>query len=85
MSFLIHWRSLAFSQMQELVRDYPRLLTEFIYALRSLPTQLNQDAVEWGESRSGSHRLGYIGVLQVLVWVDEDDEVVDICRSETEA
>lgn len=76
--FLIHWRSIAFNQMQALVRDNPHLLTELIFALRALTTQLNRSADVWGESRSGSHRLGYVGVLEVLVSVDEDDSVVDV-------
>jgi hypothetical protein len=84
--FLIHWRSEAHEQMQSLVSDHPELLTEFVYALRELTTKLNREADTWGESRSDGHRLGYVGVLQAFIWVDDEnqeedeDRIVDIVK-----
>ncbi len=84
--FLIHWEIEAHEQMQSLVSMHPALLTEFIYALRELTTNLNRGADTWGESRFEGLRLGFVGLLQVLIWVDEDaidndeDVVVDIVQ-----
>ena len=79
--FLISWQPWPFDKMQALLRENPHLQTELTYTLRALTTQLNRSADEWGESRWDDYRLGFVGVLQVLVKVDEDDshvEVVDL-------
>ena len=78
MIFLTTWQPTAFDRMQDLVRDFPQLRTEFIYALRSLTTELNRRGDVWGESRHGRYRLGFIGVLQVLIRLDEDDPIVEV-------
>jgi hypothetical protein len=75
--FLIHWHAAAHAQMQDLVSRHPAMLTDFIYSLRELTTLLNREADTWGESRSNGLRLGYVGVLQVLIWTDEEDEDSD--------
>lgn len=51
--FLVSWQPPAFDRMQAVIRAHPELKTEFIYALRSLTTELNRAADTWGESRSG--------------------------------
>jgi hypothetical protein len=58
--------------MQALVRDNPELKAAFVYSLQTLSADLREAADTWGESRSGSHRLGNAGVLSVLVWVNPD-------------
>lgn len=76
--FLVSWQPPAFDRMQGLIRAHPELRTEFIYSLRSLTTELNRAADTWGESRSGDDRIGFVGVLEVLVRLDPDNSLVEV-------
>lgn len=53
--------------MQQLIRDNPDLKAGFAYSLSSLTTELGESADTFGESLSGTYRLGFVGVLSVLV------------------
>jgi hypothetical protein len=76
--FSIAWAQRAFDQMQAIIRDNPTLKAGFIYSLQTLNMELTDRAGEWGESRSGSLRLGSAGILAVLVRVNPDARVVRV-------
>ncbi|WP_439623233.1 hypothetical protein [Gemmata sp.] len=64
--------------MQQLIRDIPELKAGFIFTLESLTTELGESADTFGESRSGNYRLGFVGVLSVLVRVDSQNRTARI-------
>jgi hypothetical protein len=76
--FQTFWEPAAFDRMQSLVREHPGLKAGFAYTLSSLSTELAESADIWGESREGNLRLGYVGVVSVLVRVDANDRTVRI-------
>ena len=76
--FTIAWAQRAFDQTQTLIRDNPTLKAGFAYSLQTLNAELTEFADTWGESRSGSLRLGNAGVLSVLVRVNTDAQVVRV-------
>jgi len=68
--FQIFWEPAGFDRMQQLIRDYPGLKAGFAFTLSSLTIELGNSADTFGESRSGNLRLGFVGLLSVLVRVD---------------
>ena len=83
--FQLFWEPAGFDRMQQLIRDNPGLKAGFAFTLSSLTTELGESADTWGESRSGNLRLGFVGVLSVLVRVDATNRtarIVDV-RLET--
>jgi hypothetical protein len=76
--FLVSWKPPAFDRMQEIVRAHPELKTEFVYAPRSLTTEQNRAADTWGESRWENYRLGFVGMLEVMVRLDPDNSLVEV-------
>jgi hypothetical protein len=74
--FTIVWDDPAFDQMHALILWNPERRGVLSRALQSLSQELSQRADEWGESREGDARLGFIGDLSVLIRVDLEDRVV---------
>ncbi|MBA4062902.1 MAG: hypothetical protein C0501_04185 [Isosphaera sp.] len=68
--FRTFWEPAGFDRMQQLIRDNPTLKAGFAYTLAELTTALGESADTFGESRTGNLRLGFVGVLSVLVRVD---------------
>lgn len=76
--FLIEWRPIPFERMQRLITDHPDLQAEFALALRALTTELGRAADDWGESRDGPYRLGFVGPLAVVIRIDLDDRLATV-------
>jgi hypothetical protein len=74
----VFWEPAAFNRMQGLVRDNPGLKAGFAYTLQTLALELADRADTWGESRTGPYRLGYVGILSVLIRVDPDRQVARV-------
>lgn len=70
MTFRTFGEPAGFDRMQQLIRDNPALKAGFAFTLSSLTTELGESADTFGESRTGNLRLGFVGVLSVLVRVD---------------
>ncbi|VTU01199.1 unnamed protein product [Gemmataceae bacterium] len=76
--FRTSWANRAFDRMQQLVRDHPEMKAGFIFTLESLTIELGDAADTFGESRAGNRRLGFVGVLSVLVRVDSQNRTARI-------
>ena len=76
--FRVFWEPAGFDRMQRLIRDYPALKAGFAFTLSSLTTELGESADTFGESRTGNLRLGFVGVLSVLVRVDRTNRTARI-------
>jgi len=76
--FRIFWEPVGFARMQGLVSENPNLKAGFAYTLSSLSLELGESADTFGESRDEDYRLGFVGVLLVLVRVDSQKSTAHI-------
>ncbi len=76
--FKTFWEPAGFNRMQQLIRDNPDRKAAFAYTLSSLSIELGEYADTFGESRSRNRRLGFVGVLWVLVRVNTEKRTVRV-------
>lgn len=76
--FRIFWEPEGFARMQQLISENPHLKAGFAYTLSSISIELGESADTFGESRDRNYRLGFVGVLWVLVRVDSQNRAARI-------